>query len=219
MTESTGKKPEVDPARAMSANHKPAAPGQVPVERPKVEPLAGVTAKKLKPALGVRIRNAFTNDSAQSVGDYLLFEVAIPAIKATLFDLIQNGASRTLWGSGAPGRPQVQRGSRIDYNQITRSQTVGIGGVVQPQQVAPRNAGSFDGIIFPTRSEAEQALTAMIETIEKYNVFAVSDLYELVNIRGSWADDNIGWFELTGADIVPVRGGFVLDLPPVQKLR
>jgi hypothetical protein len=220
MAENEGKKPEVDPARAMSAQHKPVQGKQPGKERPKVEPLEGVTAKKVKPPLGNRIRQAFTNDSAQSVGDYLLFDVAIPAIKATLFDLIQNGASRTLFGSGLQNN-SPSRGGRIDYNRISRGQGVVVqpSAPGQPQVVGERNTFNFDGIIFPTRAGAERALTAMLDTLETYGIFAVADLYELVNITGSWSDSNYGWFNLNGATIEPVRNGFILDLPPVQPLR
>lgn len=220
MAENEGKKPEVDPARALSAQHKPAQANQPPKERPKLEPLEGVTAKKVKTPLASRIRQAFTNDTAQSVGDYLLFDVAIPAIKATLFDLIQNGASRTLFGSGIQSNPAA-RGTKINYNQISRGQGVVVQptGVGQPQIAGQRNTFNFEGIIFPTRAGAERALTAMIETIEQYQMVSVADLYELVAITGSWSDSNWGWFNLNGADIVPVRNGFILDLPPVQSLR
>lgn len=219
MAENEGKKPEIDPARAMSANHKPAGAPEPAKERPKVAPLEGVTAKKLKPALGTRLRQAFTNDDARSVGDYLLFDVAVPAVKATLFDLIQGGASRALFGQGIQ-RNQPRNGSRIDYNQISRGQVQVTPQGVAPQAVGPRNGQfNFDNIIFPTRVGAERALTAMMETIENYGVFAVSDLYELVNLTGSWADDKFGWFNVNGADIVPIRNGFVLELPPVKPIR
>lgn len=220
MAENDGKKPEVDPARAMSANHQPATPAEPAKPRPKVEPLDGVTAKKIKTPLSARLRQAFTNDDARSVGDYLLFDVAVPAIKATIFDLIQGGASRALFGQGVGAR-QPTRGSNINYNNISRGQITGpAGGVVQPQMSArDRATFNFEGIVFPTRVGAERALTAMLETIEQYGVFAVADLYDLVNIAGSFADDKWGWFNLQGADIVPVRNGFILDLPPVQSIR
>lgn len=223
MTENQGKKPEVDPARALSANHQPAAKKDAPKERPKLEPLQGVTAKKVKTPLGVRLRQAFTNDDARSVSDYLLFEVAVPAIKSTIFDLISGGASRALFGQGVGNRPgqRTTNGSNINYNNISRSQATGQpGNAVQPQMSAKDRATfNFDGIIFPTRAGAERALTVMLETIEQYQVVGVSDLYDLVNIASSFADDKWGWFNLDGADIVPVRTGFVLDLPAVQQIR
>lgn len=218
MAENDGKKPEVDPARAMSAHHQPATPKNAKTERPKLEPLEGVTAKKLKVPLGVRLRQAFTNDDARSVGDYLLFEVAVPAIKATIFDLIQGGASRALFGQGSASRQSSRPGSNINYNQISRGQQPG--NAVQPTMSArDRATFNFDGIVFPTRAGAERALTVLIETIEQYQVVGVSDLYDLVGIASSFADDKWGWFNLQGADIVPVRTGFVLDMPAVQPIR
>ena len=219
MADTDGKKPEVDPARAMSANHTPSGAKPAAKERPKVEPLEGVVAKKIKPSLGSRFRQAFTGDNAQGIGDYLLFEVAVPAIKDIIFNLIQGGTSRALYGVGIATRQGTRNGSNINYNQISRGQ-VGPNGAVQPQLSAhDRATFNFDGIIFPTRLGAERALTVMIETIDQYGVFAVSDLYDLVNIAGSFADDKFGWFNLQGADIVPVRNGFIFDLPPVQPIR
>lgn len=221
MTENNGKKPEVDPARAMSANHQAATPKDAKTERPKLEPLEGITAKKLKTPLGVRLRQAFTNDDARSVGDYLLFDVAVPAIKATIFDLIQGGASRALFGQGMSTRQPTRGGSNINYNQISRGQGVGQSvNTTQPQMSArDRATFNFEGIVFPTRVGAERALTVLIETIELYQVVGVADLYDLVGITPSFADDKWGWFNLQGADIVPVRTGFVLDMPPVQPIR
>lgn len=217
MAENSGKKPEVDPARALSANHKPAGTPDVEKQRPKVEPLEGIVVKKMKPRLSTRLRQAFTNDDARSVGDYLLFDIAIPAIKETLFNLIMGGSSRALFGQGAP-RTQATKGPRINYEQISRSQSITPHVVSQSSHTASSGVHNFDNIIFPTRQGAERALTAMIETIENYGVFAVADLYELVNLRGSWADDKFGWFNVNGADIVPVRNGFILELPPVQSI-
>lgn len=220
MAANDGKKPEVDPARALSANHQPATPKDAKTERPKLEPLEGITAKKLKTPLSVRLRQAFTNDDARSVGDYLLFDVAVPAIKATIFDLIQGGASRALFGQGVSTRQPTRGGSNINYNQISRGQGGQPGNAVQPTMSArDRATFNFDGIVFPTRVGAERALTVLIETIELYQVVGVSDLYDLVGIASSFADDKWGWFNLQGADIVPVRTGFVLDMPPVQPIR
>jgi hypothetical protein len=220
MADSNGKKPEVDPARAMSANHQPATAKEVAKERPKLKPLEGVTAKKLKTPLSTRLRQAFTNDDARSVGDYLLFDVAVPAIKSTIFDLIQGGASRALFGQGVASRHPA-RGSSINYNQISRGQgSSQPSTIVQPAMSArDRATFNFDGIIFPTRAGAERALTVLIETIEQYQVVGVADLYDLVGITPSFADDKWGWFNLQGADIVPVRTGFILDMPAVQPIR
>jgi hypothetical protein len=214
-------KPLIDPARALSKSYPPnskkSKQESEKVEK-KVERLEGVKAIKQKPPMGRRIREAFTGDSARGIGDYLIFEVALPAIKTTLFDLINQGANRALFGPGsqAPGAANRRPGV-VNYNQISRNQ------VNQPQviNISARDKAThkFDNILFGTRQEAEVTLSALLDIVDRFDVAAVSDLYELVGVTGSFVDDKWGWFNLQGADIVPVRGGFILDLPATQPIR
>lgn len=226
MAENDGKKPQIDPQRAMSAAYNTndknakdkAASGDGKV-KPKLEALEGVVATKRKEPLGTRFRRAFTNDDARSVGDYLLFEVAVPAIKAMIFDLITGGTNRALFGSGVrQGQTTGQRVGQVNYQQISRAQVNNT--PLQPQITSQdRATHNFNGIIFPTRQMAERALVALQSTIAEYDIAAVSDLYDLVSITGTFADDKWGWDNLNGADILPVRGGFILDLPPTKPIR
>lgn len=221
------KKPQVDPARSLASTYpsnskksKEGEPDAVIPEK-KIEKLEGIQAVKQKPPLGRRIRAAFTGDDARSVGDYLLFEVAVPAIKSTIFDLITSGANRAMFGGGgqAVNNSNIRRpAGQINYSQVSRAQ---VNGTVRPQMTERDKAThNFDNVTFPNRQQAEQALIALMSIINTYGVVAVSDFYELVDVTGSFADDRWGWFNLDGADIAPVRGGgFVLQLPPTQSIR
>lgn len=220
MADNSEKQPEVDPNRAINLAHpsnskKSKAEAEEQVK--KITPIEGINAKIQKPKMSRRLRDAFTGDDQSSIGEYLLFQVAIPAIKATMYDLITGGANRALFGSGANNvRQAVQRGAgTVNYNQISRSQ------VNQPvMSERDKAAHNFDNVTFDTRMQADQALGALIDILEQYQVVAISDFYELVNITGSFADDKWGWFELHGADIVPARGGgFMIQLPRPKVIR
>lgn len=221
MTDNTNNTPQVDPARALRASYP--ANSKKSKEEPEtvkkvITPLEGVVAVKQKPPLGRRIRAAFTGDDARGIGDYLLFEVALPAIKTTIYDLVTAGANRALFGqgSGVPGANNRRPGV-VNYNRISSS--IQSGNEPRTLSASDKAHHNFDNIILSTRQEAELVLSNLIDVVERYDVAAVSDLYELVNVTGSFADDKWGWFDLRGADITPVRGGFVLDLPPTKPIR
>jgi len=224
MPENEEKTPLVDPARvnraAFPPNSKKSKEGATEEGKvkPKIVPLEGVTAVKQKPKLASRLRQAFTGDDARGVGDYLLFEVAVPAIKTVIFDMISQGANRALFGQsvGIPGNGS-RRPGQVNYNLISRN-----GGTTTPsREISSRDMAThnFDNIVLQTRAEAELVLSSLIDIVDRYDVAAVSDLYELVQITGSYADDKWGWFDLRGATITSVRDGFVLDLPATKPIR
>jgi hypothetical protein len=224
MAENDNQKPMVDPTRAAMAASYPAnskkskeEPKKDAAPREKLVPLEGIEVKVQKPSLGRRIRTAFTGDDARGIGDYLLFEVALPAIKTTIYDLITGGANRALFGQGLPPGSANRRPGVVNYNQVSNK-------VQQPaiqanMSATDRAQHNFDNIIFSTRQDAERALRRLIEIVDSYDVVAVSDLYEIVNVTGSFVDDKWGWFNLAGADIVAVRGGFIIDFPNTQQIR
>lgn len=217
-------KPMIDPARAIQASYpgnSKKSKAEKPKEKPKVEKVIEGTAIKQKPPLGKRIRQAFTGDDARSVMDYLIFEVALPALKTTISDMVSQGAERMLFGESSRVRgPGNRRPGRVDYNVISRNGS----GVHVVNESTPRMSSrdrathNFDNIVIPTRPEAETVLQSMMDLIDQFNMATVSDLYDLVGITGSFADDKWGWFDLRGADIVRVRDGFVLDLPATQPI-
>jgi hypothetical protein len=224
MAENDNQKPMVDPTRAAMAQSYPSNSKKAKEKaekaaepRPKLEPIEGIEAKVQKPSLGRRIRTAFTGDDARGIGDYLLFEVALPAIKTTIYDLITGGANRALFGQGLPPGSASRRPGVVNYNQISSAQRA------QPVQAnmsaADRAQHNFDNITFTTRQDAEAVLRRLIDIVDTFDVVAVSDLYELVNVTGSFVDDKWGWFNLAGADIIPVRGGFMIDFPNTQQIR
>lgn len=221
MSENEPKTPMVDPARASSQAYPSNSKKSKNADAKEVEvivPIEGLVAVKAKPAWGLRFRQAFTGDDARGVFDYLLFDVAVPALKNTLYDLITGGANRALFGRGVQGGNNGSngRGSSINYNMISRSAQTNSRNI----SASDRASHNFTNVVIDTRGNAELVLQTLKDKIEKYDNVTVAQLYELVNVTGSFADDNWGWFELDGADIVPARGGgFVLDLPATKPIR
>lgn len=222
MSDEPKKQPEVDPNKSLRSQfpaNNGAAKEKVTQPKKDITPLAGIVAQKQKPPMMRRIRDAFTGDDSSSFGEYLILQILVPAVKTTLYDLITGGANRALFGQGVrPGQQSIGSGGRINYGNLSRLGTSDVG---QQRALSQFDMAThqFNNIILNSRADADQVLSALVDILQKYDMVTVSDLYELVNVTGSYVDDKWGWYNLAGATISPVRGGFVLNLPPTEQLR
>ena len=211
----------IDPTSAKypSNSHK-----QRDAETPKVEKVITGKVVMRKPTLGKRIKETFTGDDANTVGDYILFEVLIPSAKATIVDAGKEILERLFFGDFR-NRPRVggNMNSHTPYNTMhDRPNPVRRG---QPQQDRrpplsrqTRATHNFDDVVLPTRGEAELVLSSLEDLIEQFEFASVQDLYDLLGETAEYTDSKWGWSDLRGARALQVRGGYLLDLPPTEPI-
>lgn len=72
--------------------------------------------------------------------------------------------------------------------------------------------------IFETRRDAEEILNYMEDLIDEYGFVTVADLYDLVGVSGNYTDNKYGWTDISNAEIVRVRDGYMIKLPKIRKL-
>jgi hypothetical protein len=72
--------------------------------------------------------------------------------------------------------------------------------------------------VFKSRTEAEAIIDKMIELIEKYEVATVYDLYNLMDVTGTFTDQKWGWTDFTPAHVTRVRKGYMIDIPKPKPL-
>lgn len=186
-------------------------------ERPGMDKLeVGATVRK-KP-LGKRIAETMTGDDARTVGDYVLFDVVIPAVKNLFFDAASQGLERTLFGTVRRQGSGPSNISKYHAKPNTRSP---LGRAFEPDgptrtmsQTARANH-DFDGIVLEDAIEADRVLEALKAYIEQYNIASVSDLYDAVGVTGSFQDEKWGWFpdDVRHFGKQRVRNGYLLNLP------
>ena len=191
------------------------------VVAPKPEKLAkiindGVSVTERKRPVGRRFLDAFSGDDSRTVGQYILFDVVLPAVKSIIVDAVSGGVERLIYGDNA--RPTgMRRGygsgvnsSRTNYNQVSNA----------PQSRVssrnPRAVHDFNEIVLDNRGAAEEVIDALTELISNYGKATVSDFYELVGITGSYTDDKWGWFSMVGAHTERVGNGFLIALPRTE---
>ena len=197
-----------------------ADPGaKAPAERIKKEQVVTGEVVQRKKSLGKKIKESFTGDDARSVLFYLAVDVAVPAVKTLLGDLVNQGLSRAMWGDGAPNRISTGRGAGYNnmYRQLGSAQTAGRydGGSPAARSMTPRGRAvhDFTEIVLPDRAQAEEVIERLHDIVNDYGFASVSDLYDLVGITGSYTDDKWGWADLRASGVSRVREGWLLNLP------
>ena len=182
--------------------------------------IQGEAIQRKKP-LGRRIVETFTGDDMNSVGQYILFEVLLPAAKTMISDAASQGVERLLFGDSRPTRTPTSSGYKpgyTSYNSISSR----VGRRDEPPRSLSRQARSthdFGEFLLRDRVEAETVLDGMMAILEQYDVVTVSDFYSLVGISGEFTDEKWGWTDLRDARIHRAGSqGFALQLPPTAPI-
>lgn len=174
-----------------------------------------------KRPLGRRIADTFTGDDFQTVGQYILFDVIIPAAKSMFFDAINQGTSHLLWGEGRPHRSggiNNRDREKTAYNRMSSS-----GGKSGPNRELSRKSKAtynFDEIILEDRGEAEEVLDQLRTLVDQFDNASVSDFFAIMDITADFTDEKWGWMgnDLQDAKIVRVREGWLISLPRPSQL-
>lgn len=213
------------------------APSQPPVAAQ--EPKAAVPEKKVekvvsgevirrKTPLSKRIKSVFMGGDSQSVKDYVVLEVIIPAFKDTIADAVTGGIERMIFGdSYRPSRRGSGRfspGGNNPFNYAAVSNRNAVPGRFREDPRVPlsrqaRATHQFDEVIFPSRPDAEAVLSQMYELLEQFEIVTVSDFLELSGVSGNFTDHKFGWTDLRGVQAHRTRGGgYILGLPPTEPI-
>lgn len=186
--------------------------------KPEIKPVEGGTVvSKGKQSLGRRIQQAFTGDDSKTVGNYVFFDVVLPAVKQLISDALSTGIERLLFGGDSRGGG-ARRGytSYNRYSQASRDMAVNTG--IRGGKPESRAVHNFDDIVLDNRGAAEQVIDQLAELISTYEVATVSDFYQMVRITGTFQDDKWGWTSMVGARVDRVRDGYLIRLPRTEYL-
>jgi len=214
--------PPVTPKTSYQGNSKAAAANatakaDAPAEGPKLKKIEGVV--KVKKPLGKRIAENFGGENLKVVGKGVLMEVLLPGARDILFDIIKEGAHRSLYGD-APRRSSsgsVLGGSRIrptSYGAASR----GAARESSPSTLSANAKRRFDfsDFLIEDAARADEIINELEIAIEEFGLVTVADLFEALGESGNgYTDRNFGWDAkaFDGAEPKRVRGGWILDIP------
>lgn len=177
----------------------------------KVEKVTSGKVVKQKKTLGKKFTETFLGDNIESVSSYIIYDVIIPAAKNMISDTVSNGIEMLLFGQTRGSRTRRDKGkSYVSYSNYYKDR-----GRDRDRQVSQRNRArhNFDDIILESRGEAEEVLSHLVDLTEDYGMASVADLYDLVGVTSNFTDNKYGWDNLSSGRVVPVRGGYLLELP------
>lgn len=179
-----------------------------------IKPVVTGNVKQVKKPAGKRLAESLGFEDGRTVGDYLIWDVIVPAMKDTVSEVFKKGIDAFLYGGTKnPPRSIDRRGrtSRISYNSYYDERS-------EPTRhrysYNPRAVNDFRDFAFEDRRDAELVLSEMCEIIDTYGFCKVSDFYSLVGeTERNFTDHGYGWDHLGSAAVERSRDGWVLDLP------
>lgn len=201
------------------------SPAPEPAKKKNIERIVETTVVRRKQPIGKRFANLFVAGDSHSVGQYVFFDVLLPALKDTLVDAVSQGVERMIFGEVRPTtrRSGFSNVGHIAYNRFAQNR---VGG--PPRDNNPvgrpgisrqaRATHNFDDILLNTRHEGEEVLATMHDMLTRYETISVSDLYEMVGETPNFTDEKWGWVDLTGASVSRTRDGYLLNLPRPEPL-
>jgi hypothetical protein len=186
---------------------------EVEEEKPKQEKVVSGAVVTRKKGVASKIHDTFFSEDSNSVVQYVVMEVLVPAAKNMISDAVSQGVERLMFGDI---RPRSTQGVRTGYTNYNRAQPQATQQRTMTRQA--RTTHDFSDVILETRGEAEDVLDRLRDLVDKYQVATVNDLYDLVGITGEFTDDNWGWYDLRSASVRAIRGGYLLLLPRTQPI-
>ena len=178
---------------------------------------------KQKKSLGAKFSETVFGDDTKSVGDYIVYDVLIPAMKATMSDMVSGGIEMLLFGERR-GRNTRRDGGK---SYVSYSSYYGDGRRNNDRDNSDRGSNysrtsrarhDFDDIVFESRGEAEEVLSHLVDLTIDYGVASVADFYDLSGIESQFTDNKYGWTTLRDACTDRVRTGYVIRLPQAKPL-
>jgi len=193
-----------------------------PAARPRPKAAVSSPSEIKKDSFWDKFKKAWFGENVENAGEFVIFEVGIPAMKATLSDMISNGMEVLLFGessgrhsrgrskesSGYTGMYRRERERERDVREERRSY-----GYIW-EQVEPRSQRDCMAIIAEMKDFAYD--NEYVTVAELLDIMRASNLAE-------YTDENKGWYaeDLKGnaCSCYAVRGGYLLDLPRPRAIR
>ena len=190
-----------------------------PIKEKNITPVVSGKVIKKQRSFEQKLSETFFGDDARSVGDYILHDVLIPAMKSTLSDMVGGGIEMLLFGERkSSSRSRLFRDrdrSYVPYNKLSRRDDL------EDRRYISKSARSrhdFDDIILETRGEAEDVLSHLVDLIEDYGVASVGDYYDLLGIESAFTDNKYGWTNVADGYIDRTRDGYCIRLPRPREI-
>lgn len=163
------------------------------------------------------LRTFFAQDLPE-IAEHLVVDVAIPAAKNAITDMVTQGIQQLLYGEVDRRRPSS---GYTSYSSSSRSSYRSSNYRPRERDREPRQQKptSVDDLVFDTRGEAVDVIEYIAETIEQYGQVSVADLMSSVGIQPRYTDERWGWTTTDAFELRQIREGWLVsaDRPDTLK--
>lgn len=159
-----------------------------------------------------KLADIFISEDIGSVKNYIFMDVLVPAIKKAIYDIVTNGIDMFLYG-GTGKNKSNSSGAKVSYrnyyDQKNNTQHRA------SENTTSRNGFDYEDIVFSNRGDAELVKQQMRDIAARYGVVTIADMYEMAdpNLTPPYTSHKYGWMDVSGAEAVRVRDGYILKLP------
>lgn len=208
----------VEPTRPTEA----LLPGNTDKAKEGASPEKKVIAKakvQKKSAIKEALRTFFAQDLPE-IAEHLVIDVAIPAAKNAITDMVTQGIQQLPYGEIDP-----RRRSTSGYTSYSSSSRVSRGTGYyesrraerrEPRQPKPTNV---EDLVFDTRGDAVDVIEFIAESIEQYGQVSVADLMSSVGIQPRYTDERWGWTTIDAFEIRQIREGWLVSADRPEPLK
>jgi len=164
---------------------------------------------------GRKFRDVFISEDAANVKSYIVMDVLVPAIKNAISAVVKDSIDMIFGTSSSSGRAKTV-GSRVSYRNYYDD---------------PRDSRrdydnyssrfDYDDIVYTTRGDAEAVRRMMIDTIRKYGIVTVADMYDMSGEVPPHTAFKYGWMNMRSIETIEprrVRDGYILALPKASPI-
>lgn len=194
-------------------------------EKTPVEKVVSGSVKVKKKPFGQKFRETFLATDGKQVRDYIVNDVLLPSARDLLFDMINKGVGRLMYGE----RGRIPGGGTFGGVKTPYATPVnrmfGTGGIqtFNPGQRMFQAPGlqpaSPDDFLLPSREDAEVIIEAVNDRLQAYGTVSVYELKKMLGLSTNHAENKWGWDNLRGARIDPTRDGWIMVLPTPSVLQ
>lgn len=172
-----------------------------------------------KSAIKEALRTFFAQDLPE-IAEHLIVDVAIPAAKNAITDMVTQGIQQLLYGEVDP-----RRRTTSGYTSYSRSSRDYSGRAYyesrrterrEPRQQKPTNV---EDLVFDTRGDAVDVIEYIAETIEEYGQVSVADLMSSVGIQPRYTDERWGWTTTDAFELRQIREGWLVSADHPEPLK
>lgn len=167
---------------------------------------------KTKKNEGRKLASMFISEDATNVKSYIIFDVLVPTIKKTLFDVVTDSLDMIL--NGGTGGKKHKSGNKISYRSYYDDKRDNRHG----SEYRARSRFDYDDLIFDSRGECEAVREQMVDVIDTYGFVTVADMYDMADLPAPYTSSKYGWTNISTAETVRVRDGYVLKLPKAMPI-